>query len=135
MKNVAIVLALAVAGLTGCEKSSTQKSVDNSVIEGTWKITLYEDDGDNETSDYSDLSFTFKDDGTVTAQPSLLTVIYSGTWSTNKDSDHVDFNLFFSQYEDLSDDWEVVNSSDTKLELKDVSGGDGSIDYLTFEKK
>jgi hypothetical protein len=47
----------------------------------------------------------------------------------------VDFNLFFSQYEDLSDDWEVVNSSDTKLELKDVSGGDGSIDYLTFEKK
>ena len=97
MKNVAIVLALAVAGLTGCEKSSTQKSVDNSVIEGTWKITLYEDDGENETSDYSDLSFTFKDDGTVTAQPSLLTVIYSGTWSTNKDSDHVDFNLFFSE--------------------------------------
>lgn len=133
MKNVAILLAFAVIGLTGCKKASTEKSVENSLVEGTWKITLYEDDGVNETSDYSNLTFTFKDDGTVSAQPGSLTVIYSGTWSTNKDSDHVDFNLFFSQYEDLSDDWEVVNSADTKLELKDVSG-DGSIDKLTFEK-
>ena len=135
MRIVWVMLVFSLLGITSCEKSSTIKSVVSSLVEGTWKISLYEDDGSNETSDYSDITFTFMADGTVTAQPGLLTVIYAGTWATSKDSDHVDFNLYFSEYEDLTDDWEVVSSSDTKLELRDVSGGDGSIDYLTFEKK
>ena len=45
-------------------------------------------------------------------------------------------NLDFCQQEpwdDLEDDRDVLSISDSKIDLKDVSGGDGSIDLLTFE--
>jgi hypothetical protein len=36
--------------------------------------------------------------------------------------------------DDLSDDWDILSYSATKIELIDVSGGNGGTDYLTFEK-
>ena len=38
------------------------------------------------------------------------------------------------EYMDLSDDWDIVERTDTKIRLQDVSGGNGGTDYLTFEK-
>ena len=37
-------------------------------------------------------------------------------------------------FEDLNDDWDFISQSSTKIELIDVSGGNGGTDYLTFEK-
>jgi hypothetical protein len=37
-------------------------------------------------------------------------------------------------FESITDDWDVLSASSSKIELKHTSGGDGSIDYLTFEK-
>ena len=135
------IIGLAIVTLvfaTSCKKQ-TINQIEDSIIEGEWKITLFQEDGNNETSDYTDYRFKFDTDGTVTVQPGMLTVTYFGTWKTEKDSDHVDFILYFAtpvpaNLEDLSDDWEVLSESKTKLELEDVSGGDGSIDKLTFEK-
>ena len=68
---------------------------------------------------------------------------YTGTWSitdnsSNDDSiSHLDFNIEFSspaQFEELSDDWEIIEKSTNLIKLKDVSGGNGGTDYLTFEK-
>jgi hypothetical protein len=45
--------------------------------------------------------------------------------------------LFFASpadFADLSDDWDVVSRTDSKVQLIDVSGGNGGTDYLTFEK-
>ena len=39
-----------------------------------------------------------------------------------------------SDFDDLIDDWDFLSVSQTKIELFDVSGGDGTTDYLTFEK-
>ncbi len=95
-------------------------------------MTLFEEDGINETSDYSAYSFTYKTDGSVIATLSSASV--NGSWKSEKDDDHVDFILTLPvPLDDLSDDWEVLSNTSTKLELKDVSG-DGSIDLLTFEK-
>lgn len=135
MKIIGLALVTLVFAAS-CKKQTINK-IENSIVEGEWKVTLYEEDGNNETSDYNDYRFKFNSDGSVTVQPGMLTVIYTGTWKTEKDSDHVDFILNFStpaNLEDLSDDWEVLSESKTKLELEDVSGGDGSIDKLTFEK-
>ena len=49
-----------------------------------------------------------------------------------------DFNIFFSvpnshNFDDLIDDWDFISVSNTKIELIDVSGGNGGTDYLTFE--
>ncbi|MDC7999141.1 hypothetical protein [Gilvibacter sediminis] len=121
----------------------------NTASSGTWRVSRYEDNGQNETSDYNGYSFTFGSDGMLTATNSSNTV--TGTWSVtvdssssdssdddgSDDSDDVDFNIFFASpadFEELSDDWDIVSRTDTRIELIDISGGDGSIEYLTFEK-
>lgn len=37
-------------------------------------------------------------------------------------------------WNDISDDWHVIAQSSTQIQLQDVSGGSGDIDYLTFTK-
>ncbi|MFD0964256.1 hypothetical protein [Pseudofulvibacter geojedonensis] len=75
--------------------------------------------------------------GTITASNGAVT--YNGIWSiTNSSSlSSVDFNINFNltnEFEDLNDDWDFITNTVTKIELIDVSGGNGSTDYLTFEK-
>lgn len=36
--------------------------------------------------------------------------------------------------DELTDDWDIISYTDTKIQLVDVSGGNGGTDYLTFEK-
>lgn len=45
-------------------------------------------------------------------------------------------SLYSQKYKQivLSDDWDVLERTDTKIRLIDVSGGNGGTDYLTFEK-
>lgn len=116
---------------------------------GTWRITSFIDSGQDETNDFDGYSFTFNENGTVTATKGTTTI--SGTWSVSDDSsnsssdddgnstDDDDFNLFFnvspdSDFEDLNDDWDFISVSNSKIELIDVSGGNGGTDYLTFQK-
>ena len=37
-------------------------------------------------------------------------------------------------FNEFNDDWELVEYNETRVELKDVSGGDGSINKLVFER-
>ncbi len=106
--------------------------------DGSWKITKYSDDGVDETAQFSAYTFTFDSNGTVS------TGDFSGTWSTSEDNSNddsnsdVDFNIAFAvsnNLDDLTDDWEITSQTKDKLELQDVSGGNGGTDYLTFEKK
>ncbi len=108
---------------------------------GTWRITSYVDSGQNETNDYTGYNFTFNVDGALMASDGSNTI--NGTWSVTDDSDiddnsnDIDFNIFFStppNFEELSDDWDIVSTSQTKIELIDVSGGNGGTDTLIFEK-
>ncbi len=113
---------------------------------GSWRITNFNDSGQDETSDFAGYSFTFNSDGTLVATNGTNTL--TGTWSVNDSSsssddddysdDDLDFNIFFavsdsSDFEDLNDDWDVVSASASKIELIDVSGGNGETDRLTFE--
>ena len=115
-----------------------------SIVEaGTWRITSFIDSGDNETSDFNGYDFTFQLNGTLSASNGSNTV--AGTWSvtdsgSNDDSsDDIDFNIFFdvpdtNPFEDLNDDWDIVMYSENKIDLIDISGGNGGTDTLTFEK-
>ena len=119
-----------------------QAAVINTASSGTWRITLYEDSGNNETSNFTGYNFTFGSGNALTATNGTNT--YTGSWSvTNSNSNDdnpsndIDFNILFStpaNFEDLSDDWDIVSYSASKIQLKDVSGGNGGTDYLTFEK-
>lgn len=108
------------------------------VTNGTWKITYYYDSDKEETSNFSGYTFTFTSNGVLTATNGTLT--HSGTWSISNDDDNksdLDFNIAFSApatFVDLTEDWDIIEKTSTSIKLKDVSGGDGLTDYLTFTK-
>ena len=115
--------------------------ISNTAESGNWIITYFYDTDSDETSDYNGYTFTFENSGTLTATNGTNT--YTGIWSvtnsnSNDDSSNdIDFNIFFASppdFEELSDDWEIITYNASKIELTDVSGGNGGIDFLTFEK-
>lgn len=113
---------------------------------GNWSVSNYTDDGQNETSDYNGYVFTFDSSGSLIASNGSTEI--EGTWSIQNDDNSsddddddsdIDFNIFFavaddSDFDDLSDDWDIVSITDAVISLRDVSGGDGSVDLLTFVK-
>ncbi|WP_067029348.1 hypothetical protein [Allomuricauda sp. CP2A] len=116
--------------------------------EGSWVISYFFDTDKEETSHFNGYTFTFNSNGTLSATNGTNEV--NGTWSitdsdSNDDSDDdsdddssdVDFNISFTapaDFEDLSDDWDIVKYSTIRIELIDVSGGNGGTDNLVFEK-
>jgi hypothetical protein len=114
----------------------------NTANQGTWRVTLYDSSGTIETSHFSGYNFTFGSASQLIA--SNGTNNYSGTWSVTSDtsgddspSNDLDFNIAFSSpadFEDLTDDWNIIAYTSTKIQLVHVSGGNGGTDYLTFEK-
>lgn len=141
----ATVFILSIVLVSSCKKDDDiQTKIDdvNSFVEsGNWRISYFVDSGNNETTNFSAYSFSFNDGGAVIATNGSTT--YNGTWSVTDSSsdddsqDDLDFNINFpvtNDFEDLNDDWDIKSYSSTKIELVDVSGGDGSTDYLTFTK-
>ena len=120
----------------------TIQAVTTEVQSGDWIITYFYDTDQEETNNFTGYTFTFGANNILTATNGTNT--YTGSWSvtdsnSNDDSpSDVDFNISFSSpanFQDLSDDWDIITHSSTKIELIDVSGGNGGTDYLTFEKQ
>jgi len=109
---------------------------------GTWRITLYKDSGTDETSNFAGYTFTFGSSSVLTATDGVNT--YSGSWSVTSDNSHddspsndLDFNIAFAtppNFEELTEDWNILELTSTKVRLVHVSGGNGGTDYLTFVK-
>ncbi len=143
-----LLFALILNGVFSCTSdSSSNNSVDptpviNTVNKGTWRITFYEDSGVNETTNFTGYNFTFGSNSVLTAANGTNT--YLGTWSVTSDtsgddspSNDLDFNIAFASpasFADLTDDWNILEKTDTKIKLVHVSGGNGGTDYITFEK-
>lgn len=139
--------------LTSCDSSDDNdevtiahiEDVKSTVSTGDWQITLYEKDGMEQTQNFTGYSFTFDAAGQLTAVNGDTSI--SGAWSVSADADSsdddtpsesdVDFTIFFSNegvFTEISEDWEIVSFSETRLELRDVSDDDSVIDRLIFER-
>ncbi len=150
---LAIVVLLAL-GISSCSSDTADDNLQNSeasvqaitnlAVSGTWFISSFVDSGTDETNNFDGYGFTFNSDGSLQAENGLATI--TGTWSVTFDdssddsddydsSDDIDFNLFFSappDFTELSEDWDIVSRSASRIELIHVSGGDGETDTLTF---
>lgn len=108
------------------------------VVGGSWRVTLYQEDAVNHTHHFSGYSFTFNSDGSLIA--SNESISQAGTWTTGNDDSTNKLWINFPSapeddpFEEISEDWQIVTKTSSKIELRHVSGGDGSIDLLTFEK-
>lgn len=148
-KNTIAILACLISLLTfvSCKKDDSspnnniQNTVQSNVQSGNWRITKFIDSGTDETNLFTGYNFTFNSSGVLNANNG--TNNYDGAWSitdnnVNDDSqDDLDFNIIFNltnNFQDLVNDWDFISQSSTKIELIDISGGNGGIDYLTFEK-
>lgn len=109
------------------------------LIDGSWFVTLLNDDGNDETCDYQAYEFTFNNDFTVMAVSPNNTV--NGTWNVTNSSSGVDLVLNFDitgpndPFDDLNDDWDVLSFDAQSIQLIDVSGGNGGTDYLNFGRE
>ena len=129
------VIALFLLLLSSCKKDSVSANVSTTIQNGSWKISLFNDSGNDETNHYTGYSFNFGSGGAVSASNGSSTV--SGSWSSGTDDSQNKLNLNFGDngnFGDLSDDWHIISESSTKIELEDVSGGNGGTDLLTFVK-
>lgn len=61
-----------------------------------------------------------------------------GNFNGGTTTGEIDFNIFFASpadFNELSEDWNIVSYSANKIELIHESGGNGGTDLLTFEKQ
>ena len=142
-----LFIATAFSSCTDEDDTVVNNSVDptpviNVVNNGTWRITFYEDSSVDETSNFTGYNFSFGAGNVLTATNGTNT--YSGTWSVTSDnslddspSNDLDFNIAFAapaNFADLTDDWNIISYTATKIQLIHVSGGNGGTDYITIEK-
>lgn len=140
MKKIILFLAIAaMAAINSCTKddnnSITTGNVSSTVSSGTWRVTYYWDTDHEETSNFSGYSFTFAGGSVLTAVNGGTTV--TGTWQTGTDNSTVKLIISFASpanFAEISEDWHVLERTDTKIRLQHISGGSGGTDYLTFEK-
>lgn len=125
------------------QQNTTIPQTINTAQSGSWKVAYFFDSDHEETGHFTGYVFTFNENGSLVAVKGSTTV--TGTWSVTDSnssdddggSNDTDFNIFFASpadFEDLSDDWDIISVSNSKIELTDVSGGNGGTDFLTFEK-
>jgi hypothetical protein len=133
-------MAILVFGFYACEKDKSTTDPSNSstieiVSQGTWKVTLYNDSGNEETQNFAGYNFTFDSNGTIAAVKNASTV--NGTWNTGADDSQNKLILDFGtavQFSELNEDWLILEKTASKIRLEHVSGGNGGTDLLTFEK-
>ena len=119
---------------------TTVADVTTTITDGVWRITNFDEDGDDHTNDFTGFTFTFDDNNVLTADNG--TNAYVGSWavtdgSNDDSSNDVDLNIVFGfpdNFVELSEDWDVIERTSTKVRLRHVSGGNGGTDNLTFEK-
>ena len=137
-KLISSILMLSIFLMTSCEKDDNPNSgstnITNIINQGNWRITLYNDSGTDELYHFTGYTFTFSN-GTITAVRNTTTV--TGTYSTLFDDSKNKLLLNFGStvpFDELNDDWHIIEETSTKIRLQDVSGGSGGTDLLTFEK-
>lgn len=120
------------------------EEVQRFVTSGKWQVVYFFNTDKEETGKYSQYTFQFLPNGSLAANDGPASL--SGGWSVMHQSDasgdsreyaDIDFNISFTTVPvlgELSDDWEIISASNTKIELRNISGGNGAINFLTFQK-
>lgn len=145
MKTLMHLLVIALL-ISSCKSEETvpdsAELIRETAVQGSWRITYFFDTDKDETDNFAGYSFTFGDNGVLTATKGSATntgswSVTDGSGSDDDSSDDRHFNITFASpadFEDLSDDWDIVSISASKIQLRDVSGGNGGTDDLVFEK-
>jgi hypothetical protein len=84
MKKLVLSMIL-VTAVFGCRKPQDTPALQSIFTEGTWRITLFRDNGNNLTFLFTAWRFTFNKDKTLLVTDGTDT--YTGTWDENQAGD------------------------------------------------
>lgn len=136
LKNTLILCIVALLTFSSCNKDDDEPSTNNVIQQGKWKVSLFVDSGTDKISYFSGYEFTFTDNGVVTAVKAGSPTV-TGSWSTRTEDDQNKMIFNFGStlmFNDLNEDWRVVERNTSRIRLEHTSGGSGGTDLLTLEK-
>ena len=124
-----------------CDNNSDDDDVAeirNIMMGGEWMIAKYTEGDNDETQDYAAFTFAFQAELAVNVTTGETGPTYPGLWRIIRDSEgelkcYLNFGLA-TAIQDLMDDWKIVSVTNSRIELKDISG-DNTTEILVFEKK
>jgi hypothetical protein len=136
MKRNLLVIALLATSLlanVGCTKSAKKSDTGPTPLTGDWKVTYYFDQGQLRTEDYTDYTFDFKPKNAITATVNDQTSFGYWAISTREATQklNIGFNTGDDKLSELTDDWDVIFVSETKVELSDNDASGSHIVHFT----
>lgn len=140
MKRLIYVFALTFF-LSSCDEGdkdpnmlASEENLVNAVENSSWRISLFIEEGIDETSDYAGITLNFIPDGAIEAFEGGQ-LLERGTWRTLRDDGELEFWITFTQnelLEEISDDWFLVTMNSTEIQL--MEDDDAEKDFLTLTK-
>jgi hypothetical protein len=125
--------------LAACNSEKVSPTnVANALKDGTWKISFYWNNDQDETSNFDGYNFIFSPNNVVTANNGTNTS--TGTWyvtESGENQDESDLVLYFGSsivFGGLNENWHVLEKTPTKVHMQHINGGAGGTDLLTFTK-
>jgi hypothetical protein len=144
-KQVFIILSIVTWFFSSCDVSEdipllNELTVTNRMASGTWKITKLVHENTTKTADYNGVSFDFDAISVVVNNTGTLPV--AGGWGVTDEGFEGAPELVFTmaltsvepRFITISEDWDIIESTSTRLKLKDENLDTNTTDYLTFEK-
>jgi hypothetical protein len=134
---LSVIFGITLLG-SSCSKddSADVSGVIKTLEKGEWIITQFLDDDKDELYHFAGYSFTFSNGVVTASKPGSGSV--TGTYKEGSDDSKPKFIIDFGStepFDELNEDWEILEKSSSKIRLTHVSGGNGGTDHLTFEKK
>ncbi|MCM4170359.1 hypothetical protein DHD32_02615 [Arenibacter sp. TNZ] len=110
----------------------------NILMGGEWMVAKYMDGDNDETQNYAAFTFAFQAELAVNVTAGVTGPTYPGLWRIIRDSEgelkcYLNFGLVEAM-RGLMDDWKIVSITNSRIELKNISG-DNTTEILVFEKK
>lgn len=96
MKKLLLYLLFATAAFS-CRKPQDTPPLQNIITQGTWRVSLLRDNGNNITYIYTGWQFTFNADKTMQVTDGSTT--YNGTWTENPQGDTFELDISSTELE------------------------------------
>lgn len=132
-----ILAAIAIAAFTSCTHESTIGTTNGTgtvtpvTTTGTWKITTFVHNGNNEKSLFDSYTFEFPATGTIAAKISGTTENGTFVQKVDDGEQKVDITFNAAPLTRLNDDWHIITTTATELDLQ----GDDNTQQLHFSKQ
>lgn len=137
---------LNVASMCSSDENSNSTELDQinaNLRTGTWRITTFNDNGNDNVSQFNNRVFTFNEDGTITVTLLGTTLVETSSYSvtsSNQNSQNTTMTYLNIGFESPSNlailfgNWEIDSWSNSEIELHDPTGVNGGPINLVFTK-